>query len=46
MCKENSNLINNRVYDNTYIDLTTGLKNKNYIVYKLAEAMRCHKELL
>ncbi|MGH4137859.1 putative bifunctional diguanylate cyclase/phosphodiesterase [Clostridium sp.] len=40
MCKENCNLINNIVYDNAYIDLITGLKNKNYIDYMLPEVMR------
>lgn len=40
MRKENCNLINNIVYDNSYIDLITGLKNKNYIAYMLPEEMR------
>jgi hypothetical protein len=31
MCKENSNLIDNKVYDHAYIDVTTVLKNKKYI---------------
>ena len=39
MGKENSNLIDNNVYTDAYIDLTTGLKNKNYIDYKLNEVI-------
>lgn len=42
MHKGNSHLINNKVYDKAYIDLTTGLRNKNYIAYMLPEVMR-HK---
>lgn len=35
MGKENSNLIDNNVYTDAYIDLTTGLKNQNYIAFML-----------
>jgi len=31
MYKRNSNLMDNIIYDKAYIDLTTGLKNKNYV---------------
>lgn len=38
MKKESNNLIDNKIYD--YIDLTTGLKNKNYITYILPGVIR------
>jgi len=41
MYKENINLMDNIEYDKAYIDLTTGLKNKNYIVSILPGVMRC-----
>ncbi|MGV8979642.1 putative bifunctional diguanylate cyclase/phosphodiesterase [Clostridium sp.] len=40
MCVESSDLIDNNVYDYVYIDLATGLKNKNYIVHKLTEVIQ------
>lgn len=40
MCKENINLIDNKVYDHAYIDLTTGLKNRNYIACMLPGIIR------
>lgn len=40
MCKENNNLIDNKIYDYAYIDLTTGLKNKNYIACILPDVIR------
>ncbi|GCD12138.1 hypothetical protein [Clostridium tagluense] len=44
MYTQNSNLMDNIVCDKAYIDLTTGLRNKNYIAYMLPEVMR-HKGL-
>lgn len=35
MGKENNNLMDNKVYDYAYIDVITGLKNRNYIYYML-----------
>ena len=40
MCKENNNLIDNKIYDYAYIDLTTGLKNKNYIACILPDVIK------
>lgn len=42
MYKDNSNLMDNIIYDKAYINLITGLKNKNYIASMLPEVMR-HK---
>lgn len=35
MCKKDINLMHNDLFVNSYIDLTTGLKNKNYISFIL-----------
>lgn len=35
MCKKDINLIPNNLFASNYIDLTTGLKNKNYITFIL-----------
>jgi len=40
MCKENKNLIDNNVSADAYIDLTTGLKNKNYIAFMLPRVIQ------
>ena len=40
MMRRNSNLIDSNVYADTYIDLTTGLKNKNYIAYILPKVIQ------
>jgi|GEM_PF-4672854 len=45
MDKENINLMENIEHEKAYIDLTTGLKNKNYIVSILPEVMR-HREVI
>lgn len=39
MCKENNRLIENNLGTDVYIDLTTGLKNKNYIAFMLSKVI-------
>lgn len=40
MFKENNNSLDGNIYADAYIDLTTGLKNKNYIAFMLPQVIR------